>query len=48
MSSTPFIEYYTNTYPKQFIILLLGLSLATALLIYILLKRRNRRRIVDE
>jgi hypothetical protein len=48
ISSTPFIEYYTNTYPKQFIILLLGLSLATALLIYILLKRRNRRRIVDE
>ncbi len=48
MSSMPFIEYYTNTYPKQFIFLLLGLSLATALLIYILLKRRKRRRIADE
>jgi len=48
MSSTPFVEYYTNTYPRLFIFLLVGLSLATALLIYMLLKRRNRRRIVDE
>ncbi|MBI9093031.1 MAG: cellulose biosynthesis cyclic di-GMP-binding regulatory protein BcsB [Desulfobacterium sp.] len=48
VGSTPFIAYYTNTYPKQFILLLLGLSLATALLIYIFLKRRSRRRIVDE
>lgn len=48
VSSTPFIEYYTNTYPKQFILLLLGLSLSAALLIYILLKRRKRRRVGDE
>lgn len=48
VSPIPFMDYYANTYPLWFIGVIAGLCFSLALVLYLLLRARNKRRLTGD